>query len=337
MGFTGSGTTLHDVAALAGVSPRTVSRVVNDEGGFGEATRQRVLDAIDKVGYRPNLLARALITKRTGTIGLVVPQMNDPYFSELAEGVQAAARATGRTMFIASHGEEVSALNDILETLSSFAVDGVIVFAPLGDRSTVIAHASRGLATVLVDLETEAPNLGSVVSALSNGAEMAVDHLVSRGRTRIAMIANANSEFSALPARREAGFRRGLHNADLSFDQDLVERQPPTIEGGRAAMEKLLARRPSIDGVFAYNDAMAIGALQALATARRRVPDDVAIVGFDDIAICAALVPALTTVRLDSKRIGEEAIAMLERIAAAPDVAQPTVTLDVQVVARAST
>jgi LacI family transcriptional regulator len=337
MGFTGSGTTLHDVAALAGVSPRTVSRVVNDEGGFGEATRLRVLDAIEKVGYRPNLLARALITKRTGTIGLVVPQMNDPYFSELAEGVQAAAQATGRTMFIASHGEEVTALNKILETLSSFAVDGVIVFAPLGDRSTVIAHASRGLATVLVDLETEAPNLGSVVSALSNGAEQAVQHLASRGRTRIAMIANSNSELSALPARREAGFRRGLHRANLPIVDEMLERRLPTIEGGRAAMESLLIRFPNLDGVFAYNDAMAIGALQALDAAKRRVPDDVSIVGFDDIAICAALVPALTTVRLDSKRIGEEAIAMLERIAAEPDTAQPTVTLEVSVVVRAST
>jgi LacI family transcriptional regulator len=190
---------------------------------------------------------------------------------------------------------------------------------------------------VLVDLETEAPNLGSVVSALSNGAELAVKHLVSRGRTRIMMIANANSELSALPARREAGFRRGLHDAGMAFHNDLIERQLPTIEGGRAAMEILLERQPDLDAVFAYNDAMAIGALQALSTAHRRVPDDVAIVGFDDIAICAALVPALTTVRLDSKRIGEEAIAMLERIASTPDMGQPTVTLDVDVIVRAST
>lgn len=176
------GSTLHDVAALAGVSPRRVSRVVNGESGFSEATRLRVVAAIDKVGYRPNLLARALITRRTGIVGLVVPHMNDPYFAELAEGVQRAARATGRTMLIASHGEEVSTMNEVLETLCSLSVDGAIVFAPLGNRSSVIAQAARGLATVLVDLETHAPNLGSVVSAIGQGAEMAVAHLVSKGR-----------------------------------------------------------------------------------------------------------------------------------------------------------
>ena len=328
--------TLHDVAALAGVSPRTVSRVVNDESGFSEETRARVLAAIEKVGYRPNLLARALITRRTGIVALVVPQMNDPYFSELAEGVQAAARATQRTMLIASHREEASIMNEVLEKLRSLAVDGVIVFAPLGDRSLAISHAARGLPTVLVDLETQAPNLGSVVSDIGNGAELAVAHLVSRGRTNIAMLANSHSELSVMLPRREAGFMRGLHAAGMPVYPDLIERQLPTIAGGRIAMEMILKKRPDIDGVFAYNDAMAIGALQTLATLGRRVPDDVAIVGFDDVALCAALIPPLTTIRLDTERIGTEAIAMLDRIAANPGAPQPSVTLDVTMVVRES-
>ena len=330
------GSTLHDVAALAGVSPRRVSRVVNGESGFSEATRLRVVAAIDKVGYRPNLLARALITRRTGIVGLVVPHMNDPYFAELAEGVQRAARATGRTMLIASHGEEVSTMNEVLETLCSLSVDGAIVFAPLGNRSSVIAQAARGLATVLVDLETHAPNLGSVVSAIGQGAEMAVAHLVSKGRSRIGMLASANSEFSTLLPRREAGFVRGLHAAGIALTPDLIHRQLPTIEGGRIAMDALLRSRADIDGVFAYNDAMAIGALQTLATEGRRIPDDVAIVGFDDIALCTALVTPLTTIRLDTERIGFEAIAMLDRTASSPGTAQPSVTLEVALVVRES-
>lgn len=332
-----TGSTLHDVAALAGVSPRTVSRVVNEEGGFGESTRLRVLDAIDKVGYRPNLLARALITRRTGTIGLVVPDMTDPFFAELAEGVQAAARASRRTMFIASHGEEVSALEDILNSLASFSVDGVIVFTPQGDLATVTRHAERGLRVVVVDVEIEAHNLSSIVSTITIGAEMAVAHLVATGRRRLAMISNVDSATSLLPPRRETGFRHGLQAAGQPFDPRRIARQAPTIEGGRAAMESLLESCPDVDGVFAYNDIMAIGALQALVTARRRVPEDVALVGFDDIGICAALVPALTTIRMDRVRIGREAVALLDRLLLDASGLQPVVKLDVELVVRAST
>ncbi len=328
--------TLHDVAALAGVSPRTVSRVVNDEGGFGEATRARVIEAIERVGYRPNLLARALITRRTNTIGLVVPEMTDPFFAELAEGVQAAARIGGRTMFIASHGGDLMVMDEILATLSSFAVDGAIVFTPIGDRASVMSHAARGLRCVVIDMEVEGPNLGSIVSTIRRGAELAVEHLVAKQRFRLGMITNANSSVSLLPPRRESGFRTGLHAAGLPFDEHRIARESPTIEGGRAAMDTLLERCPDLDGVFAYNDIMAIGALQALATAGRRVPDDVALIGFDDIAICAALVPALTTIRMDRTRIGSEAVALLDRLAADPAAAHPPVLLDVELVVRAS-
>ncbi len=332
-----NGSTLHDVAALAGVSPRTVSRVVNDEGGFGESTRQRVLEAIEKVGYRPNLLARALITRRTGTIGLVVPTVMDPFFAELAEGVQAAARASGRTMFIASHNEERESLASILETLASFAVDGAIVFTARGDSATVAALASHGLCVVVVDDEVKGPNLGSVVSMIRRGAEIAVEHLVATGRRNLAMITNSQSSFSLLPPRRETGFRSALLAAGLPLAEGFVSPGAPTIEGGRAATEVLLARGAPLDGIFAYNDLMAIGALQALVKAGRRVPEDVALVGFDDIAICAAIVPAITTIRLDRVRIGIEAVSLLERIRTEPGQIQPTVRLDVSLIARSTT
>jgi LacI family transcriptional regulator len=328
--------TLHDVAALAGVSPRTVSRVVNDEGGFGEATRLRVVEAIEKVGYRPNLLARALITRRTNTIGLVVPEMTDPFFAELAEGVQAAARIGGRTMFIASHGGDLAVMDEILATLSSFAVDGAIVFTPKGDRASVMSHAARGLRCVVIDMEVEGPNLGSIVSTIRRGAELAVEHLVAGERRNLAMITNAESSASLLPPRRESGFRTGLHVAGLPFDERRIVRQPATIEGGRAGMETLLLTCPDVDGVLAYNDSMAIGALQALASAGRRVPEDVALIGFDDIAICSALVPALTTIRMDRTRIGREAVALLDRLASDPAGAHPPVLLDVELVVRDS-
>ena len=331
-----SGATLHDVAALAGVSPRTVSRVVNDEGGFGEATKLRVLEAIEKVGYRPNMLARALITRRTGTVGLVVPQLVDPFFAELVDGVQAATKASGRTMIIANHDNDLGELDSILETLSSFAVDGAIVYAPMGDRATIVKHALRGLRTVVFGMEIAGANLGSVLWDISRGAELGVGHLVRIGRKELVMLSHNGADDSLLLLpRRETAFRHTLQSAGLLFTDDRVVRGAPTIEGGRAAMEKVLTAGTPVDGVFAYNDNMAIGALQALAVAGLRAPGDVALVGFNDIAMCSSLVPALTTVRLDRSAFGREALALLDRMRTTSDY-QPPVQVDVELVVRES-
>ncbi len=330
-----SGPTLHDVAALAGVSPRTVSRVVNEEAGFGEATRLRVLEAIEKVGYRPNMLARALITRRSGTIGLVVPQMIDPFFAELVDGVQAAAKASGRTMIIAKHDDNLADFDSILETLSSFAVDGAIVYSPKGERAILAKHAVRGLPIVAFGMEVSGKNLGSVLWDVSRGAELGVEHLVKIGRTRLVMLSHTGARETPLLPRRETAFRHTLQSAGLPFSEERVVRKDPTIDGGRAAMEAVLAARTPVDGVFTYNDAMAIGALQALAVAGLRVPEDVALVGFNDIAMCSALVPSLTSVRLDRAAIGREAIALLDRMRSGPDHHQP-VYVDVELIVRQS-
>lgn len=330
-----SGSTIYDVAALAGVSPRTVSRVVNDEGGFGNATRVRVLEAIEKVGYRPNMLARALVTRRTGTVGLVVPRLVDPFFAELVDGVQAAAKAKGRTIIIAKHDDDSAEFDSILETMSSFAVDGAIVYTPQGERATVVKHATRGLRTVVVGTEISDTNLGSVLWDITLGATLGVEHLVRIGRRHLVMLSNTDSGNALLPPRRETAFRHTLQSGGLAFTEAQVVRRDPSIEGGRAAMEAVLAAGTPVDGVFAYNDAVAIGALQALAVAGLRVPDDVALVGFNDIAMCSSLVPALTSVRLDRVAIGREAMALLERMHTAPNQ-QPPVHVGVELIVRQS-
>ncbi len=335
LGVMPSRSTIYDVAALAGVSPRTVSRVVNDEPGFGEATRVRVLEAIEKLEYRPNMLARALITRRTGTIGLVVPQLVDPFFAELVDGVQAAAKASGRTTIIAKHDDDAAEFDSILETLSSFAVDGAIVYSPGRDRGTLDKHAMRGLPTVAVGMEISGRNLGSVLWDISRGAELATEHLVGIGRTKLVMLSRTGERSSLLLPRRETAFRHTLQSAGLQFSEKRVVRRDPTIDGGRAAMEAVLAAGTPVDGVFAYNDAMAIGALQALAEAGLKVPHDVALVGFNDIALCSALVPALTSVRLDRAAAGREAVALLHRMGSGPDHHQP-VYVDVDLVVRRS-
>ncbi|MEM8706831.1 MAG: LacI family DNA-binding transcriptional regulator [Actinomycetota bacterium] len=290
--------TLHDVAAKVGVSPRTVSRVVNGEGGFSAATEARVRAAIDELGYRPNLLARGLIRGRSGTIALVGPTMTDPFFPELAEGVQQAARDHQLTMFMASTDEDLDHQRTVLETLHSYAVDGAIVF-PVRESDTQLALlASTGLRMITIDRPAAIENAPNIRSDIEDGARQAVTHLVERGCRRIGFIDGSHGP----GGRRLFGFR------SIAGHDALTSHAVPTAMGGMCAMRDLLEQAPDLDGVFAYNDLMAIGAMRVLAEQGRRVPDDVAVVGFDDISFSAITNPALTTVRLDRARIGREAV-----------------------------
>jgi LacI family transcriptional regulator len=193
----------------------------------------------------------------------------------------------------------------------------------------------RGLPTVALGMEISGTNLGSVLWDITRGAELGIEHLVRIGRTKLVMLSRTGTPNSLPLPRRETAFRHTLQSAGLAFSEAQVVRRDPTIEGGRAAMEAVLITGRPVDGVFVYNDAMAIGALQALALAGLRVPHDVALVGFNDIAMCSTLVPALTSVRLDRAAIGREALALLDRMRTTPDH-HPPVYVDVELIVRQS-
>ncbi len=327
--------TLRDVATQVGVSPRTVSRVVNDEGGFSEATRRKVLDAVEQLGYQPNMLARGLITRRSGTVGLVGGGMTDPFFPALAEGIQRKAREAGRTMFFASTDSDPVRQADVLKSLWSHAVDGVIVFPALDTIEQLTGYARRGLPVVIVDDQAEAPNLACVSFDLETGASMATQHLLDRGRRRLGMIASSLSP----PRRRnrERGFLRALRESAADSSPPVVVRLPPTVEGGEAGMLQLLDRYPDIDGIFAYNDLVAVGAMRAAKARGRRVPDDVAVVGCDDIDMSSLVTPALTTIRLDRPLLSQEVTLALHELIDSPGSPREPVMLPVELVVREST
>jgi LacI family transcriptional regulator len=329
--------TLHDVARVVGVSARTVSRVVNEQGGCSSETRDRVLAAVASLGYRPNMLARGLITRRTGSIGVVGTEMADPFFTELADGVQLAARETRQTMFFASTDSDPARQHEVLHSLWSHGVDGVIIFPAAGSEVEIIEMARTGLPIVLVDSPgVRAPNLGNISSDLFEGAQQAVRHLVERGRTTIGMAANAYSVPENRPPRRESGYRSILEGSAMGYDPSLTARCPNTVVGGRQAARDLLDRHPTLDAIFAYNDLMAIGIVQELTRLGRRVPDDIAVVGFDDIAFCEALNPPLTSVRIDRDHLGREALALLSRIINEPGLAPEPIVIGVELIQRAS-
>ena len=323
------------MADRVGVSPRTVSRVVNDEGGFSEVTRVRVLEAVEDLGYQPNMLARGLITHRSGTFGLVGVDMTDPFFPAMAEGIQNAARETGRTIFFASNDGDSQRQAEVFRSLWSHAVDGVIVFPAPGTIDQLAGYARRGMPLVVVDDIVEFPNLASVSFDLEDGAVRAAQHLLATGRRRIGMI---GSEITVpRTRRRERGFYQAFESPPVGAELPELVRVQPTVSGGAAGLQKLLERRPDLDGIFAYNDLMAVGAMRAAQASGYRVPDDIAIVGCNDIEMSALLNPGLTTIRLDRPRLSAEAIRVLHELIEEPTSNPTPLVLPVELVIREST
>lgn len=307
--------TLADVAGHVGVSARTVSRVVNDEGGCTPETRDRILDAIAELGYRPNLMARGLIRRRSDTIGLVAAEMLDPFFPEIAEGVRAAAASIGRTIFLVSTDSDRVRQHRALTSLLGHGVDGVIVFPARDSHGDLIRFAADGLPIVVVNDEIEAPGIAVVTAEIQNGATLAVDHLVRHGRTRVAMLIDRSAKREERPSRRELGYRASLQKSGTATSPDLIIEVDNSIAGGRAGAEELLRHERRPDAIFAYNDVIAIGALQHLITHGVSVPDDVAVVGFDDITMCEGVTPRLTSVRIDRDLLGRTAVEALQALA----------------------
>jgi len=309
---------MRDVALLAGVSNKTVSNVVNDFPHVHPETRARVQRAIEELGYRPNLSARGLRSGRTGVIGLAVPQLRQPYFAELADAVIAAAELRGLSVIIGQAGadraHEMAVLaNGLRQT------DGML-FSP-----EHLGTEDRGL---LEDVEYPLVLLGErifggptdhVTMHNVEGARAAVEHLISLGRRRIAVVgAHPDGRSGQLRPSdlRVRGYREALEHAGLPHDHLLERAVAPWLpQNGADATRDLLAAGVEFDAVFALNDSLGVGVLRALGKAGCRVPDDVAVIGFDNIADGRFTIPSLSSVDPGRIEIAQTAVAMLvERI-----------------------
>jgi DNA-binding LacI/PurR family transcriptional regulator len=312
-----------------------VSRVVNDEGGCTEATRTRIQQAIGELGYRPNLMARGLIRRRSDTIGLISLEMLDPFFPEFADGVERAASGSGRTMFLASTGGDRARQQRALTSMVGHGVDGAIVFPAKHSLEDLVEFAANGLPIVVVNVEVEALRISSVAAEIRVGAELAVAHLADGGRRRIAALLDRTARHGTTSSRRESGFRKALEDADLPLDPDLIIEIDNSIDGGRAGIDRAMEINDPPDALFAYNDLIAIGALQRSLELGLSVPDDIAIVGFDDITMCEAMTPALTSVRIDRDQLGRMAVETLRTLV--DEGAAPSRRLPVELIVRDST
>jgi DNA-binding LacI/PurR family transcriptional regulator len=303
--------TLKDVAALAGVSVKTVSNVVNGYDFVKADNRRRVEEALASTGYRPNLGARNLRRGRTGFVALVVPDLAIPYFGELAALVISAARRHDWNVLIEQTQGVRERERASLAGLGPHMIDGAIV-SPEALQVGDFDQLAPGLPVVLlgehaIDLEIDHVGIDNVLAART-----AVEHLARLGRTRIAAIGENRRRGTA--KLRMAGYRAALDAADLPTSDDLVA----SVEAyhrrdGADAMRRLLALPKPPDAVFCFNDLLAVGALRSAAEAGLRVPDDVAVVGFDGSEEGAYSLPSLTTIAPDKAAIAEAAVDLLHR------------------------
>ena len=326
--------TLEEVARRVGVSARTVSRVVNHEGGFSEATRRKVQAAIDEVGYRPNLMARGLVTKRSGTVGFLADFFTDPYFPEVADAAGTALKEAGKTMYMAPHHENPAEQHRIFDSLISHGVDGIIVFPSHGHPQPILEAAGLGIPVVVLDDEIAHPRVGLVRNDIRGGAVAAVDHLLQQGHSAIGAVMNASSRRGGR-TWREATFATRLQAAGLASGR--ITHAEPTMAGGVTAGRELLALHPDTTAVFAYNDLMAAGVLLAATEMGVSVPNDLAVVGFDDIELATAVSPTLTSVRLDREEIGRTAVHLLNRMIDEPEYSPEPILIPTVLMRREST
>ena len=314
------GSSIKDVSRAAGVSISTVSHVLNRTRFVSDGARERVERAIAQLDYRHNGLARSLRTKQSYAIGLIIPDVSNPYYPQVARGVQDAAAAAGYWVFLCNSDRSPQNEVRLLEALEQRRVDGVILDAGGPDQALLAALHRAAVPVVLVGSRIDDAAL-DVVTVAPNGGCDAVRHLLARGHRRIGLIAGPPVSFATSRASarlaKAGGYLQALAEASIAPDPALMVQGDYTREGGQAAMRRLLALDVPPTAIFAGNDLMAIGALHAARAAGRRVPEDLAIVGYDDIPEAAVTSPALSTIAVPKYEMGHAAgELLLERIAA---------------------
>ena len=305
-------TTLKDVAELAGVSTKTVSRVVNNQGEISQETRQHVQLAIERLGYRPNVWARSLIHKRTNTLGVVAWGID--YFgpSRTVVGIEQQAHQLDYSLFLNLVARpDDSGSEAVLDTLITHRVDGIIWAVPeVGNNRAWLDSTQMDQLPPIVFLSME-PRPGLSIVAVDNlsGAKQATQHLIDHGRRKIGIITGPLTWWEA--RERYAGWEAAMHAAHLETPPSLLVQGDWSAAAGEEGMNTLLAQEPGIDAVFASSDQIALGALGAAHRMGKKIPQDLAVVGFDNMPESACFWPPLTTVYQQLINVGRIAVQTL--------------------------
>ena len=301
--------TIKDIAKYAKVSTATVSNVVNGKTGkIGEETRKRVLKVIEEHNYIPNRIASSLVTKKTKTLGLIIPDISNPFFPEIARGAEDKANKAGYNVIVCNTDNSVKKEEEYLSMLKEKMIEGIIMTASENKKDNTDFYKKISMPVVLVDRDLNIDNVrGRILVDNFKGAYEGVSHMINKGYKKIVMISSSMKDNTS--NRRIAGYEKALEHNKIDFK--MVLEGVYSIEWGKEAIKKIIDSNMEFDGVFCGNDLIAIGAMDVLKSNKMDIPKDIGILGFDDIYLGEITSPKLTTIKQPNYMMGYKAAEIL--------------------------
>lgn len=304
-------TTIKEIAELANVSTATVSKVINGKDQYiSEATRQKILEIVEREGYIPNGIAKSLKMRKTKTIGIIMPDVMNLFFSELARGAEDAAEKRGYSVILCNTDNRESKEEKYLNILQEKMVDGIIMTAAEASMNKSVKRSKTPMVLVDRDIELDKP-VGRITVNNEEGAFMATKFLIEKGCKNIGFISSEKKNKPS--AERLEGYKRALKEHKLDIDEKKIFLENFTIDSGYKGVISLL-EKTKVDGIFCGNDLIAFGAIKGLKEKKVKIPEEVKIIGFDDISMSQFIDPPLTTIKQPIYQLGEEAVKMLVAI-----------------------
>ncbi|MBI1281131.1 MAG: substrate-binding domain-containing protein [Anaerolineaceae bacterium] len=327
--------TLRDVAKFANVSEATVSRVLNNHASVNEVLRERVNHAIEILNYQPNRAARRLRSPSSSVIGLIISDIENPFFLSLIRGLEDAAYAQKMNVILCNSDEDLKKQARYLDVMTAERVAGLILVPSPGTKATTLRSLLQtGIPFTLLDRFVD--GVDADVAKVDNigGAYNAVKHAAELGYSRIGAVINSGNISTGV--ERYEGYVKALGNANIPLDSNIVKYGDFSVESAFKATQELISQPNPVEAIFAANNLMSLGVLRALRDVGKRVPEDVALIGFDDMPWLSEFSPPLTAVAQPSYELGQEAIHLLLRRIAQPSAPTRTVTLQTRLIIRQS-
>lgn len=321
--------TIRDVAKEAGVSPSTVSRVLTKSAYVAEDKEKRVLEAIEKLNFRPNVVARSLRLKTTNTVGLLIPDITNPFFPEVAKGVEDVAHEKGYNIMLCNTENDDKKEKNYVELLKGRQVDGLII-AKAGEEFKHLQETIKsGVPISFIDRPVDVSGADQIISDNIQGMKLAVEKLYSLGHTKIGLISGPQDLH--IVNERNIGFQKAMSNLELEINSDWLFSEKFSVNGGRNAAMKLLKQDNHPTAIICSSDVLAIGFIDSLIEAGFAVPEYMSVIGFDDISFTKYLRPKLTTIRQAKYEMGAKAFEMLLACINDKEINPKKIILDVEI------
>ncbi len=326
--------TIKEVATLAGVSSATVSHVINETRFVSESVREQVMQAMQTLNYQPNALARSLRSGHTNTLGLILPDSANPFFAEMGHSIEKAAFEAGYSVIFCNTENDIERESFYLDVLTKKQVDGMIFVSTGENKESLKKLVELQIPTVVLDRDLAGIKMDCVQADNMQGGYLATRHLISLGHRRIGCIVGSSKVTPS--SQRVTGYQKACEEFGIAVDTNLIVRGHFNPESGWELGRELLSRKDRPDAIFVCNDMMAIGVLRAAAELHIRVPEDLAIVGFDDIELASFTIPPLTTIQQPKVEMGKATLDLILRRITDRQIEPERIVLPVSLVVRRS-